>query len=134
MKHLLKQNFEIIIWNVLLSWTITQVKIPPEVTNLLSVSVNLKGKKQSMLDVRYVNNRLYKEKIKFDDWKCFENYLQANKGCLFQFDLKNGKTLIYFSHTKRILVSPVFLTVPPKILSLLFYHLACLQYLSYLLE
>ena len=31
---------------------------------------------------------LYKDKI--DDWKCFENYLLANKGYLFKFDLKNG--------------------------------------------
>ena len=33
---------------------------------------------------------LYKDKIKLDDWKCFENYLPANKGYLFKFDLKNG--------------------------------------------
>ena len=33
---------------------------------------------------------VYKDKIKFDDWKCFENYLLANKACLFKFDLKNG--------------------------------------------
>ena len=33
---------------------------------------------------------LYKDKIKFDDWKCFKNYLLANKGYLFKFDLKNG--------------------------------------------
>ena len=39
---------------------------------------------------------------------------------------------IYFSHTKGILVSPGFVTVPPNILFLLFYHLFCLQHLSYL--
>ena len=33
---------------------------------------------------------LYKNKIKFDDWKCFENYLLANKSYLFKSDLKNG--------------------------------------------
>ena len=32
---------------------------------------------------------LYKDKIKFDDWKCFERYLLANKGYPFKFDLKN---------------------------------------------
>ena len=33
---------------------------------------------------------LYKDKIKFDDWKCFKNYLQSNKGYLFKFDFRNG--------------------------------------------
>ena len=33
---------------------------------------------------------LYKDKIKFDDWKCSGNCLLANKGYLFKFDLKNG--------------------------------------------
>ena len=32
---------------------------------------------------------LYKGKIKFDDWKGFENYLQTNEGYLFKFDFKN---------------------------------------------
>ena len=63
-------------------------KNTPKVINPLSVSVNSKGKKRLILDLRYVNDHLYKEKIKFDDWKYFENYLQANKGYLFKFDLK----------------------------------------------
>ena len=33
---------------------------------------------------------LFKDKIKFDDWKCCENYLLASKGYLFKFDFKNG--------------------------------------------
>ena len=32
---------------------------------------------------------LYKDKIKFDDWKYFENCLPAKKGYLYKFDLKN---------------------------------------------
>ena len=45
---------------------------------------------QCLLDLGYVNMHLYKGKIKFDDWKGFENYLQTNEGSLFKFDFKNG--------------------------------------------
>ena len=65
-------------------------KNTPKVINPLSVSLNSKGKKRLILDLRYANDHLYKEKIKFANWKYFENYLQANKGYLFKFDLKNG--------------------------------------------
>ena len=63
---------------------------PPRVFNPLSVSIDSSGKKHLILDLRYVNMHLCKDKIKSDYWKCFENYLQANKGYLFKFDLKNG--------------------------------------------
>ena len=43
-----------------------------------------------MLDLRYVNTHVYKDKIKFEDWKCFEHYLEGKKGYLIKFDLKNG--------------------------------------------
>ena len=58
---------------MLLSETIKQVNTPREVINPLSVSVNSKDKKRFILDLRIVNDDLYKEKMKFDDWKCFEN-------------------------------------------------------------
>ena len=63
---------------------------PPRIVNPLSVSIDSSCKKRLILDLRYVNMHLYKDKINFDDWKCFENYLLANKDCLFKFDLKNG--------------------------------------------
>ena len=53
-------------------------------------SVSRKGKKRLILDLRYVNNHLFKNKIKFDDWNSFQNYLEGNKGYLFKFDLKSG--------------------------------------------
>ena len=41
---------------------------------------------------------LYKDKIKSDDWKCFEKYLVANKGYLLKLDLKNDyQTYLSFS-------------------------------------
>ena len=60
------------------------------VVNPLSVSIYSSGKKSLILKLKYVNMHLYKGRIKFDYWKCFENYLLANKGYLFKFDLKNG--------------------------------------------
>ena len=42
-----------------------------------------------ILDLRYVNNHLFKDKIKFDDWNSFQNYLKGNKDFLFKFDLKS---------------------------------------------
>ena len=58
--------------------------------NPLSLSIDSSGKTHLILNLRYINMHLYKDKIKFDDWKCFKNYLLANKGYLFKFDLKNG--------------------------------------------
>ena len=69
---------------------IKEVIAPPKVINPLSVSENSTGKKRLILDLRYINEHLYKEKIKFDDWKCFKNYLEHMDGYVFKFDLKSG--------------------------------------------
>ncbi len=54
----------------------------------LSVSVN-KDKKRLILDLRYVNQHIYKQKIKFEDWRTAMNYF--SKGKIFtKFDLKSG--------------------------------------------
>ena len=63
---------------------------PLRVVNFLSMSINSSKKRHLILDMRHVNMYLYKDRIEFDDWKCFENYLLADKGYLFQFDFKNG--------------------------------------------
>ena len=60
---------------------------PPRVVNPWSMSIDFSGKKHLILDLRYVNMHHYKDKIKFNNWKCFENYLLANKGYLFKFHL-----------------------------------------------
>ena len=70
--------------------SIKEVKAPPKVINPLSVSENSAGKKRLILDLRYINEHLYKDKIKFDDWKCFENYLEHTDGYAFKFDLKSA--------------------------------------------
>ena len=60
----------------------------PKVLNPLLVST--KGKKRMILNLRYVNNQLFKDKITFDDWNSFLNYMECNKYYLFKFDLKSG--------------------------------------------
>ena len=69
--------------------SIKEVKAPPKVINLLSVSKNSAGKKRLILDLIYISEDLYKDKIKLDDWKCFENYLEHTDGYAFKFDLKS---------------------------------------------
>ena len=69
---------------------IIEAEKPLEVINPLSVSINYLGKKRLILDLRYVNSHVYKDKIKFKDWKCFGHYLEGKRGYLFKFDLKNG--------------------------------------------
>ena len=70
--------------------SIKEVKAPPKVINLLSVSKNSAGKKRLILDLIYISEHLYKDKIKLDDWKCFENYLEHTDGYAFKFDFKSG--------------------------------------------
>ena len=60
----------------------------PEVINPLSVSINSSGKK-CLIDFRHVNTHVYRDKIKFEDWKCFENYLEGKEKYQFNFNLKN---------------------------------------------
>ena len=60
----------------------------PKVVSPLSVSSN-KGKKRLILDLRYVNKHVWKDKVKFEDWKIFQRYLKKD-GYVFTFDLKSG--------------------------------------------
>ena len=45
--------------------------------------------KRLILDLRHVNKHVYKDKVKFDDWKVMEQYLQQG-GYMFKFDIKQG--------------------------------------------
>ena len=33
---------------------------------------------------------MYTHKVKFDEWKCFQNFLNAGSKFMFKFDLKSG--------------------------------------------
>ena len=62
---------------------------PPDVVNPLSVSIQPNGKKRLILDLRYINNFLIKQKFKYEDWKIALSYFQ--KGFfMITFDLKSG--------------------------------------------
>ena len=51
------------------------------VINPLSVSVQASGKKRLILDLRKVNQRLYRQKFKFEDYKHALAYFRL--GCFF---------------------------------------------------
>ena len=90
--------------------SVIEAEKPPEAINPLSVSINSSGKKCLILDLRYVNTHVYKDKIKFEDWKYFENYLEGKEGYLFKFDLKNGyhHSDIFEAHQKFLGYSWIF--------------------------
>ena len=52
---------------LLITVRIKEVKNPPDVVNPLSVSENGSQKLRLILDMRYVNNHVFKDKIKFDN-------------------------------------------------------------------
>ena len=58
---------------MLATGTILELDQPPIVANVLLVSMNSWGKERLIVELKYVNMHLYKDKIKFD-----ENYLLAN--------------------------------------------------------
>lgn len=73
----------------------------PDIINPLSVSLHSSGKKRLILDLRYINHYIWKEKIKFEDSSLALQYFQ--KGFfMFNFDLKSGyhHIDIFDSHKK----------------------------------
>ncbi|XP_057299732.1 uncharacterized protein LOC130630297 [Hydractinia symbiolongicarpus] len=64
------------------------VSSAPHVVNPLSVSTK-GGKSRLILDLRYLNQHIYKEKVKFEDWKVVREFLTA-QGYMFKFDIKQG--------------------------------------------
>ena len=65
----------------------------PFVANPLSVSVQPCGKKRLILDLRHVNKPLFKQSVKYEDWKTAMSYF-VKDAYMFSFDLKNGYHLI----------------------------------------
>ena len=57
--------------------------------NSLSVSANTKGKHRLILDLRFVNHCIPKEKVNFEDLKVAVQYLSIG-GFIFSFDLNLG--------------------------------------------
>ena len=68
---------------------IKELKNPPYVVNPLSVSENGSHKLPLILDLRCVNKHVFKDKIKFDDWKILQDFLEPTD-LLFKFDISQG--------------------------------------------
>ena len=66
-----------------------QVPFKPHIVNPLTVSINKKGKRRLILDLRITNMLVWKEKVKFEDWKVAMNYFEKDS-YLFKFDLTSG--------------------------------------------
>ena len=71
------------------SYRVVEVQAPPYVVNPLSVSVQPNGKKRLILDLRYVNKHLIKQRVKYEDWKIALSYFQKGAS-MISFDLKSG--------------------------------------------
>ena len=52
------------------------------------VSVQPYGKKRLILDLRHVNKSLFKQSVKYEDWKTAMSYF-VKDAYMFSFDLKN---------------------------------------------
>ena len=74
----------------------------PKFVNPLSVAIR-NGKKRLILDLRHINYFVFKQKVKFDDWSIFQNFIDKN-GFLFTFDIKSGyhHVEIFRSHQKYL--------------------------------
>ena len=77
------------IFKLLNNGLVREVQTPPNIVSPLSVAKSSSGKLRLILDLRYVNAHIYKEKVCFEDWQSFENFIDVS-GFMFKFDLKQG--------------------------------------------
>ena len=64
-----------------------KVESKPHVISPLFVSTNSSGKKRLILHLSYVNKHLWKQSVKFEDWKIFQNYVSEDS-LLYEFALQ----------------------------------------------
>ena len=77
------------ILDLLTSGRIKEYYMPPLVVNPITVLENSCGKKRLILDLRYINQFVWKDRFKLDDWKTMMQYAKKG-GYIFNFDLKSG--------------------------------------------
>ena len=68
---------------------IKETRAPPYILSPLNVAKNSHNKPRLILDLPYVNSFVYKDKIKFDDWRIMQDFVD-NKGFLYKFDISQG--------------------------------------------
>lgn len=88
--------------DLVLFGSIIEVPFIPTVVNPLSVAISSSNKKRLVLDLRYVNRHLYKEYIKFDDWRSFQHFIKPDS-YMYKFDLKKGYHIDIFSDHQMFL-------------------------------
>ena len=74
---------------LLKSGRIKETRALPYIVSPLSVAQNSHNKPRFVLDLQYVNYFVYKNKIKFDDWRTMQDFVE-NKGFLYKFDISQG--------------------------------------------
>ena len=74
---------------LIMSRRVLEVSQLPHVISPLSVLVQSSGKKRLILDLRYANRYLEKQKIKYEDWKVASSYFQKS-AFIISFYLKSG--------------------------------------------
>ena len=75
--------------NLLANKLVKETNNIPHVISPLSVAENSAGKKRLILDLRCANKHIYTHKVKFDDWKCFQNFYKAGSKFIFKSDVKS---------------------------------------------
>ena len=89
------------VFELLKSNRVVQTPFKPWIVSPLSVSTNKLGKKRLILDLRILNKFLWKQKVRFEDWKIASEYFEKDSFC-FKFDLSKGIiTSIFFLDTKH---------------------------------
>ena len=77
------------VYEAILELVVEVAKSHLKIINPLSVSVQSCGKKRLILDLRYVNQNVFKQKFKFEDWRVALDFFE--KACFFtKFKLKSG--------------------------------------------
>ena len=74
---------------LLVTHRIFESEVLPHNVNPLSVSIQSSGKKRLILDLRFVNKHVWKQKVKFEDLKVALNYFDKGH-FMFSFDIKSG--------------------------------------------
>ena len=119
---------------LILQGCVSEVFKTPAIINPLSFSIQKSGKKRLILDLRHVNQFLYKTKFRCEDVSVAKEILNPGD-FMFTFDLNQDITMWrYFQNAESIFHSlGPFLPDALDILSFLFYrlasalHLICLQ-------
>ena len=94
----------------------------PFVVNPLSVSVQPCGKKRLILDLRHVNKSLFKQSVKYEDWKIVMSYF-VKDAYMFSFDLKSGYHYIDIAQEHQTFLR--FSWGAPHLINEIFYVFLC---------